>query len=180
MRPGTSYFKFEMLLALGSAVSYAIFQVVTRRLKGMGDLPGLITIQHLCYLVSALPLVAYNLFSSHELSDNQALDFLRRKAVFPTFAEVTVFAICACAVLFLSFVSSYAYRNAEASLLAPFEYVAIPVSFLCGIFIWNEWPDALTWLGMFLILLGGIYAVYRERKLNIQVVSNISCLPPLG
>jgi len=28
-------------------------------------------------------------------------------------------------------------------------------------------------MGMFLILLGGIYAVYRERKLNIQVASNI-------
>jgi drug/metabolite transporter (DMT)-like permease len=173
MRPGTSFFKFEMLLALGSAVSYAIFQVVTRRLKGMGDLPGLITIQHLCYLVSALPLVAYNLFASHELSGNQALDFLLRKAVLPTFAEITFFAICACAVLFLSFASSYAYRNAEASLVAPFEYVAIPVSVLWGIFIWNEWPDALSWLGMFLILLGGIYAVYRERRLNIRVASDI-------
>ena len=173
MRPGTSFFKYEMLLALGSAVSYAIFQVVTRRLKGMGDLPGLITIQHLCYLVSALPFVAYNLFSSHELSGNQALDFLLRKAVFPTFVDVTFFAICACAVLFLSFASSYAYRNAEASLVAPFEYVAIPVSVLWGIFIWNEWPDALSWLGMCLILLGGVYAVYRERKLNIQVASDI-------
>ncbi|NCV12460.1 MAG: DMT family transporter, partial [Rhodobacteraceae bacterium] len=73
----------------------------------------------------------------------------------------------------LSFASSYAYRNAEASLVAPFEYVAIPVSVLWGIFIWNEWPDALSWMGMFLILSGGIYAVYRERKLNIQVASNI-------
>jgi drug/metabolite transporter (DMT)-like permease len=173
MRPGTSFFKFEMLLALGSAVSYAIFQVVTRRLKGMGDLPGLITIQHLCYLVSALPFVAYNMLSSHELSGNQALDFLLRKAVLPTFVEVTFFAICACAVLFLSFASSYAYRNAEASLVAPFEYVAIPVSVLWGIFIWNEWPDTLSWLGMFLILLGGIYAVYRERRLNIRVASDI-------
>lgn len=173
MRPGTSFFKFEMLLALGSAISYAIFQVVTRRLKGEGDLPGLITIQHLCYFVSALPLFAYNLLGSHELSGNQALDFLLRKAAFPTFVELTFFAICACAVLFLSFASSYAYRNVEASLVAPFEYVAIPVSVLWGIFIWNDWPDAISWLGMFLILCGGIYAVYRERKLNLQVASEI-------
>ena len=89
MRPGTSFYKFEMLLALGSAVSYAIFQVVTRRLKGEGDLPGLITIQHLCYFVSALPLLSYNMLGSHELSGNQALDFLLRKAAFPTFVELT-------------------------------------------------------------------------------------------
>ena len=69
----------------------------------MGDLPGLITIQHLCYLVSALPFVAYNLFSSHELSGNQALDFLLRKAVFPTFVEVTFLPFVRLR-LFLSFI----------------------------------------------------------------------------
>ena len=93
MRPGTSFFKLEMLLALGSAVSYAIFQVVTRRLKGMGDLPGLITIQHLCYLVSALPLLAYNLTGNWEQSGNQSVDFLLRQTVWPTFIEY-VFSLC--------------------------------------------------------------------------------------
>ena len=173
MRPGTSFFKLEMLLALGSAVSYAIFQVVTRRLKGMGDLPGLITIQHLCYLVSALPLLAYNLTGNWEQSGNQLVDFLFRQTVWPTFIEYAFFIVCAFAVLFLSFASSYAYRNAEASLIAPFEYVAIPVSVLWGIFIWNEWPDTLSWVGMLLILFGGVYTVYRERKLQIEVASSV-------
>ena len=173
MRPGTSFFKLEMLLALGSAVSYAIFQVVTRRLKGVGDLPGLITIQHLCYLVSALPLLAYNLTGNWEQSGNQSVDFLLRQTVWPTFIEYAFFIVCAFAVLFLSFASSYAYRNAEASLIAPFEYVAIPVSVLWGIFIWNEWPDTLSWVGMLLILFGGVYTVYRERKLQIEVASSV-------
>jgi drug/metabolite transporter (DMT)-like permease len=173
MRPGTSFFKLEMLLALGSAVSYAIFQVITRRLKGVGDLPGLITIQHLCYLVSALPLLAYNLTGNWEQSGNQSVDFLLRQTVWPTFIEYAFFIVCAFAVLFLSFASSYAYRNAEASLIAPFEYVAIPVSVLWGIFIWNEWPDTLSWVGMLLILFGGVYTVYRERKLQIEVASSV-------
>ena len=173
MRPGTSFFKLEMLLALGSAVSYAIFQVVTRRLKGVGDLPGLIAIQHLCYLVSALPLLAYNLTGNWEQSGNQSVDFLLRQTVWPTFIEYAFFIVCAFAVLFLSFASSYAYRNAEASLIAPFEYVAIPVSVLWGIFIWNEWPDTLSWVGMLLILFGGVYTVYRERKLQIEVASSV-------
>ena len=173
MRPGTSFFKLEMLLALGSAVSYAIFQVVTRRLKGVGDLPGLIAIQHLCYLVSALPLLAYNLTGNWKQSGNQSVDFLLRQTVWPTFIEYAFFIVCAFAVLFLSFASSYAYRNAEASLIAPFEYVAIPVSVLWGIFIWNEWPDTLSWVGMLLILFGGVYTVYRERKLQIEVASSV-------
>ena len=80
-RPGTSFFKLEMLLALGSAVSYAIFQVITRRLKGVGDQPGLITIQHLCYLFSALPLLACNLTGTWEQPDNKSVDFLLRQTV---------------------------------------------------------------------------------------------------
>ena len=60
MKPGTSEFHPEMLFALGSAISYAIFQIFTRSLKSDGNLPALITIQHLCYFFSALPLLAFN------------------------------------------------------------------------------------------------------------------------
>ncbi|MEK9915622.1 MAG: DMT family transporter, partial [Paracoccaceae bacterium] len=45
MRPGTDNFKPEMLLALGSALSYAIFQIFTRSLKSEGNLYALVTIQ---------------------------------------------------------------------------------------------------------------------------------------
>ena len=40
-----------------------------------------------------------------------------------------------------------------------------------GILIWNEWPDALSWAGMGLILAGGLYTVYRERQRHVEVMS---------
>ena len=63
------------------------------------------------------------------------------------------------------------YRRAPPVVLAPFEYTAIPFAVIWGILIWNEWPDALSWAGMGLILAGGLYTVYRERQREVEVMS---------
>ena len=102
MKPGTNEFHPEMLLALGSAISYAIFQIFTRSLKSDGNLPALITIQHLCYFFSALPLLAFNWSGGLSSTGNMSFDFLLRATVSPTFIDVIYIAICAGAVLFLS------------------------------------------------------------------------------
>ena len=173
MKPGTSEFHPEMLFALGSAISYAIFQIFTRSLKSDGNLPALITIQHLCYFLSALPLLAFNWSGGLNSTGNMSFDFLLRATVSPTFMEVIYIAICAGTVLFLSLVSSFAYRNVEASLIAPFEYVAIPVSVVWGILIWGDYPSSTAWIGMGLIISSGIYVVYRERVNQVETTSRV-------
>ena len=72
-----------------------------------------------------------------------------------------------------SITSSHAYRTVEASLLAPFEYVAIPLSVFWGIAIFGDWPSNLSWIGMGLILIGGVYAIYRERVKEIEIMSKV-------
>ena len=81
--------------------------------------------------------------------------------------------ICAFSVLMLSITSSHAYRTVEASLLAPFEYVAIPFSIFWGIAIFGDWPSNLSWIGMSFILFGGTYAIYRERVREVTIISKI-------
>jgi drug/metabolite transporter (DMT)-like permease len=81
--------------------------------------------------------------------------------------------ICAISVLMLSITSSHAYRTVEASLLAPFEYVAIPFSIFWGIAIFGDWPSNLSWIGMSFILFGGIYAIYRERVREVEIISKV-------
>ena len=173
MRPGTENFQPEMLLALGAALSYAIFQVFTRSLKSEGNLYALVTIQNFCYLISAIPLLFINWFNPLEPSGNLSIDFLLRAPVSPTFEDIIFIIICAFSVLMLSITSSHAYRSVEASLLAPFEYVAIPFSIFWGIAIFGDWPSNLSWVGMTFILFGGIYAIYRERVREIEIISNI-------
>ena len=40
-----------------------------------------------------------------------------------------------------------AYGSALASVVAPFEYVALPISALWGFVIWQEIPTLTTWVG---------------------------------
>ncbi len=49
-----------------------------------------------------------------------------------------------------------AYRNASASMLAPFIYFQIISASTLGWLIWGQFPDALTWLGIVIICASGI------------------------
>ena len=41
-----------------------------------------------------------------------------------------------------------------------------------GIAIWGDWPDGLSWLGMGLILSGGLYTIWRERTREVEVMTS--------
>ncbi len=61
-----------------------------------------------------------------------------------------------------------AYRNAPASMLAPFVYLQIISAAALGWLIWGQFPDALTWLGIAVICASGItigVVEWRRRKL---------------
>jgi len=51
---------------------------------------------------------------------------------------------------------SYAYRNAEASFLSPFEYAVLPFVLLWGLLFFNEFPNLLALTGIGLIVAGGL------------------------
>lgn len=171
IRPGSDQFQVETLVVLGAAVSYALFQIWTRRLKAVGDLSAMVAVQHVCYVSATLPILLINFMFPRPPSDNVTLDFMLRAPIALGSVEMMYISFCAAAVLLLSFVSSNVYRSVEASMIAPFEYVAIPSAALWGILIWNEWPDTLAWTGMALILGAGLYTVYRERTQQVDVMS---------
>jgi drug/metabolite transporter (DMT)-like permease len=58
---------------------------------------------------------------------------------------------------------SRAYSEAEASVIAPFEYVSLPINIMWGFLIWQEIPTIMTMVGALLTLLSGLFVFYRER-----------------
>ena len=52
----------------------------------------------------------------------------------------------------------------EAALVAPFEYVGLPMAVFWGITVFGEWPDLTTILGIALILGSGLFMVWREAR----------------
>lgn len=59
-----------------------------------------------------------------------------------------------------------ATRVGEVSVVAPFRYSRLVFGMLVGIIFFGESPDALTYLGAFIIVSAGIYAFWRETRVK--------------
>ena len=59
---------------------------------------------------------------------------------------------------------SQAYRLCEAALVAPLEYVAMPMAIFWGLTVFGDWPDTVSWIGIGFILGAGLYMVWRETR----------------
>ena len=56
------------------------------------------------------------------------------------------------------------FRYAEASLLAPYEYLAMVFAAIVGYAFWGEVPVPSTWIGAFVIAASGIFIFARRQK----------------
>jgi len=59
-----------------------------------------------------------------------------------------------------------AFRLAPAPVVAPLEYSALIWATAFGWLIWGEIPDLVTYLGAVVIILSGVFIVFRERQLE--------------
>jgi drug/metabolite transporter (DMT)-like permease len=66
---------------------------------------------------------------------------------------------------------TYAYRHAPASTLAPFGYVSILWSTVLGYLIWSELPGSRILLGAAIVILSGLYIIYRETRRRAQIIA---------
>ena len=57
------------------------------------------------------------------------------------------------------------YRLVEPSILAPFEYFGIPISFILGWLFFSEAPFDILFPGVLFIIFAGLLIIYRESKL---------------
>jgi drug/metabolite transporter (DMT)-like permease len=58
------------------------------------------------------------------------------------------------------------FRYAQASLLAPFEYLAMVFAAIVGFVFWGEVPVATTWAGGAVIAASGLFIFVRRQKIN--------------
>ena len=56
------------------------------------------------------------------------------------------------------------FRYAEASLLAPFEYLAMVFAAIVGFVFWGEIPVLTTWIGAAIIAASGLFIFKRQQK----------------
>ena len=57
-----------------------------------------------------------------------------------------------------------AMKYAPAATLAPLHYLELPMAVFLGFAIWGDFPNALTWVGIVLIVGSGLYIIAHEHR----------------
>ena len=162
LRPGTEAFQVAALLPIAAAAGYGMLHIYTRRI---GDTENAVTLTFFTQLVmmavAGLAGVTFG-YGQFDVFNHPSLEFLFRAWVWPTPFDALLIGALGVTIAFSGFAISQAYSRSEPAFIAPFEYVALPVSVLWGIAVFDEWPDAWAMTGIALILVSGMVLIWRE------------------
>lgn len=146
IRPGSDVFQWASLLILASAASYAIYQVITRRVAGR-DMPETSAVYSA--LVGTVILgfiVPWHWVPIQSVGDGLLLAAL---GVLGGLGHYCV---------------AKAMSYAPASVMAPFQYWQMIGSVIVGYLLMGSMPDEYTWLGAAIIICAGLFIGWRETR----------------
>ena len=84
----------------------------------------------------------------------------------PTREDLPLFGLVGLLIAVASVLLSQAYRITEAATIAPFEYIALPLSAIWGFLFWGDVPDAIALFGMALIVGSGVFIILRTEQVR--------------
>ena len=147
IRPGFIEVNLATLAALACGVCYGFYLVITRKLSTSDN--SLLTL----LFTGVVGLFLFSLFMP-SVWVNPTLDQCIMMAIIGLVASV--------AHLFIILSLKYA----DASKLAPLGYTEIITNIILSYYVFNELPNNWTYLGLFIIVLSGLYISKREYMLN--------------
>ena len=147
IRPGFLDFNLATIAGLGTGFFYGLYLIVTRKLH-TADNPLLTLL--LTGVVGLLIGSFIVPFVWVDLTLNQWL-------------LLGLMGLFACLGHFFLILS---LKYAEASKLAPLGYFEIVTNVILGFYFFGDFPDHLSWLGLLIIVLSGIYISFREQKIG--------------
>jgi len=168
LRPGTAAFQVASLLPMAAAFGYAGLHIMTRILR---DSENAVSMTFYIQMVFIVVCILFGLFfGDGKFADqsNASMAFLFREWRVPATSDLPLMLILGIFASVGGYCISQAYRLGEAAIVAPVEYVAMPLSIAWGILVFGTWPDTTAWVGIVLILSSGLYTVWREHKVQKQ------------
>ncbi|MBN2630160.1 MAG: DMT family transporter [Rhodobacteraceae bacterium] len=162
LRPGAGVIQPAAILVLISAFCYASSHMMTRRMR---DTESAMTLNFFVQVGFVIVSTVMGLWvgDGHlSGSSDPSLAFLFRPWVWPPVADWWAFAATGLAVGIGGMMMSHAYRTTEAALVAPFEYIGMPMAIFWGVVVFGTWPDATAWVEIALICGAGLYTLWRE------------------
>ncbi|WBU59644.1 DMT family transporter [Paracoccus albus] len=156
LRPNFATFGLTVFLPVAAAVAYALNMIITRRATRTASA---LTFQLGSAAYACITLVLLMLMTSdlHKMLSRLNPQIALSLAGAGVLAATTFLLI------------AYAFSRAEASVLAPFQYLEILGATFIGLFAFGDVPDEVTVFGTLVILGSGMYVFHRERQANLPV-----------
>lgn len=153
IQPSFAQFGAVAFLPLGTAVTFALYMLVTRRLSREVHPVPMQFHTALAAAILCLPVLAAGHWagvSSLGLMLPQGIDW--------------VWLFCVGLASATSHMAmTYALKFAPSSTLAPLHYLEIVTATLFGYWVFHTFPGGLTWAGIAIIVGSGLYVIHRER-----------------
>lgn len=156
IKPSYDAFGLTALLPVGTALSFALYVILTRWLV---QTTSALSMQFLAGVFGLITM-------SVALAFGDAYDVGFIAPVWPTLMEWQLLALLGIIATTGHVLVVLAYSRASVAVLAPFQYLEIVSATTLGFLIFNDLPDPLTWVGIAIIVSSGLFVFYRERKLS--------------
>jgi drug/metabolite transporter (DMT)-like permease len=140
VRPGSATFNLGSIFILISVIFYALMVILTRILHSNDSSATIAYFSSLVYLVAALVLAPLPAMIGEVSNAHPSLAFLIRAWSMPTFIDLIVMAGLGLVWAGWMYFLSRAYSMTQASIIAPFEYLSLPIKILWVFFIFQEIP----------------------------------------
>lgn len=164
LRPGSGLTGFASALPILAACAYSCVVLMTRRLGATEKASTMSFYLQACFVVAGVAAGVGFGDGRFAGSEDPSLRFLFRSWAWPTLFDLGLFAACGVLIGMGNFLMTQAYRIGEATMVAPFEYVALPMAVLWGYLLWHDLPDAVAVVGITLIAGSGLFVFYRETR----------------
>ena len=166
LRPGSATFQTASLLPLSAAFGYATLHMLTRYIGKTESAASMSFYIQLTFLAVCLILGLIIGDGKFAGWNDPSLEFLFRAWSWPSSDHYSILILIGTTSAFGGFFISQAYRISEAAVVAPFEYIALPIAIFWGVIVFGEFPDKTTFIGIALILGSGLYIIWRETILK--------------
>jgi drug/metabolite transporter (DMT)-like permease len=164
VRPGSTAFNLGSIFVLISVLFYALTIVFTRKLQTNDSSATMAYYSSQVYLAASILLAPLPLLVGEIANPHPSIAFVLRPWSMPGSLDLVIMAGLGLVWAGWMYFLSRAYSLGEASVIAPFEYVSLPINILWGFLIWGEVPTWMTLAGAVLTLASGLYVLYREKR----------------
>ena len=154
IQPSYEVFGLTALLPVGTALSFALYIILTR------------------WLVRTSPPIAMQFWAgvfgmmamSVALAVGAVYDIAPLAPAWPTKLEWGLLALLGVIATAGHVLVVMAYARAPVAVLAPFQYLEIVSAASLGLVLFGDFPGPLTWLGIAIITSSGLFVFYRESR----------------